>query len=110
MIERYARKEMKDIWSDENRYKAWLEVEILTVEAYAHYGDIPAEDARAIREKAGFLGQNARCQACGYLHEANISCDLDVKYPISAESNGQKISFSREELIDLLVQAQSLNN
>lgn len=54
MIERYARKEMKDIWSDENRYKAWLEVEILTVEAYAHYGDIPAEDARAIREKAGF--------------------------------------------------------
>jgi len=63
-----------------------------------------------IREKAGFLGQNARCQACGYLHEANISCDLDVQYPVLAESKGQRISFTREELIDLLVQAQSLNN
>lgn len=54
MIDRYSRKEMKDIWSEENKYKAWLEVEILTVEAYAHYGMIPKEDAKAIREKACF--------------------------------------------------------
>ena len=63
-----------------------------------------------IREKAGYLKSNARCQACGYLHEANISCDLDVDYPASNGGNGQKISFTREELIDLLVQAQSLRN
>lgn len=54
MIDRYSRKEMKDIWSEENKYKAWLEVEILTVEAYAHYGMIPKEDAKAIRDKASF--------------------------------------------------------
>ena len=40
MIERYSRREMTDIWSDENRYKAWLEVEILTVEAFAALGNL----------------------------------------------------------------------
>ena len=54
MIDRYSRKEMKAIWSEENKYKAWLEVEILTVEAYAHYGMVPKEDAKAIRDKASF--------------------------------------------------------
>lgn len=54
MIDRYSRKEMKAIWSEENKFKAWLEVEILTVEAYAHYGMIPKDDAKAIRDKASF--------------------------------------------------------
>lgn len=54
MIERYTRPEMGAIWTDENRYKAWLEVEILAVEAWAELGDIPKEDARAIRERATF--------------------------------------------------------
>lgn len=54
MIERYSRKEMSSVWSEENKFKAWLEVEILTVEAYAHYGFIPVEDAKKIRENATF--------------------------------------------------------
>ncbi len=62
-----------------------------------------------IRERAGFLGENARCQACGYLHEANIACDLDVSYPARGGSNGKKISFTREELIELLSQAAKLS-
>ncbi len=62
-----------------------------------------------IREKAGFLKENARCQACGYLHEANISCHLDVTYPSAASSNGAKVAFSREELIELLSQAARLS-
>ncbi len=61
-----------------------------------------------IREKAGFLGANARCQACGYLHEAQIACDLDVDYPGNGNSAGHKIAFTREELIDLLSQAAKL--
>lgn len=61
-----------------------------------------------IREKAGFLKENARCQACGYLHEANIACDLDVSYPTSPGANSRKISFTREELIELLSQAAEL--
>src|SRR4051812_16819457 len=61
-----------------------------------------------IREKAGYLKENARCQACGYLHDANITCDLDVEYPSVSGTNGQKISFTREELIELLSQAAKL--
>src|SRR4051794_4911878 len=73
--------------------------------------DLPADAIEKlinIREKAGYLKENARCQACGYLHEANIACDLDVDYPAPASPNGRRISFTREELIDLLSQAVHL--
>lgn len=54
MIERYTRKEMGNIWSDDNRYAAWLEVEILAAEAWASLGEIPTEDTVLIRENATF--------------------------------------------------------
>ncbi|MDX5038991.1 adenylosuccinate lyase, partial [Streptococcus suis] len=43
MINRYSRPEMAAIWSEENKYKAWLEVEILADEAWAELGEIPKE-------------------------------------------------------------------
>lgn len=54
MIARYTRPEMGAIWTEENKYQAWLEVEILTCEAWAEIGDIPKEDVAKIRENAGF--------------------------------------------------------
>lgn len=54
MIERYTRPEMKELWSEENRYNSWLEVEILADEAWAELGDIPKEDVQKIRENASF--------------------------------------------------------
>lgn len=54
MIERYTRPEMGAIWTDENRYQAWLEVEIVACEAWAELGDIPKEDVKKIRENASF--------------------------------------------------------
>ncbi|TMW71099.1 adenylosuccinate lyase [Alteribacter natronophilus] len=54
MIERYTRPEMGAIWTDENRYQAWLEVEIKACEAWADLGDIPKDDVAKIRENAGF--------------------------------------------------------
>lgn len=54
MIERYTRPEMKKLWSEENRYNSWLEVEILADEAWAELGEIPKEDVKKIREKASF--------------------------------------------------------
>jgi L-fuculose-phosphate aldolase len=60
-----------------------------------------------IREKAGYLPASARCQSCGYLEEAGISCEThsisDSKFHIP-NSNGAKMSFTREELIELLSQ------
>jgi adenylosuccinate lyase len=54
MLERYTREEMGNIWTDQNRYQAWLEVEILADEAWAELGEIPKEDAKKIRENASF--------------------------------------------------------
>ncbi len=54
MITRYTRPEMAKIWSDENRYRCWLEVEILACEAWAELGDIPKEDVQKIRDNASF--------------------------------------------------------
>lgn len=54
MIPRYTRPEMGHIWSQENKYATWLEVEILATEAWAELGEVPLADAKAIREKATF--------------------------------------------------------
>ena len=54
MITRYTRPEMAKIWSDENRYRCWLEVEILACEAWAELGEIPKVDVQKIRDNASF--------------------------------------------------------
>lgn len=54
MIERYTRPEMGAIWTEENKYNAWLEVEILACEAWAEIGDIPKEDVALLRKNASF--------------------------------------------------------
>ena len=43
MIERYSRPEMKKVWSDENKFNKWLEVEIAACDAWAEVGVIPRE-------------------------------------------------------------------
>lgn len=53
MVPRYSRPEMAAIWQDLNRYRIWFEIEALAAEAMVGTGDVPAEAARAIREKGG---------------------------------------------------------
>jgi len=54
MISRYASPEMTAIWSDENRFRIWQEVETTVCEVRADRGEIPAEAAREIRAKGAF--------------------------------------------------------
>ncbi len=54
MIARYTRKEMGKIWSDENKFRKWLEVEIAVCEAWAELGKIPVDALREIKESADF--------------------------------------------------------
>ena len=54
MIDRYTRPEMAAIWSQENKLKVMMEVEILACEGMAAIGQIPQEAAKNIREKASF--------------------------------------------------------
>lgn len=54
MIERYSLPEMAAIWTLENKFNKWLEIEIFACEAWVELGVIPAEPVNAIREKAAF--------------------------------------------------------
>ncbi|MGE4292919.1 MAG: adenylosuccinate lyase [Desulfovibrio sp.] len=54
MIERYSRPEMAALWTLENKFRAWLEVELAVCEAWCKLGVIPVEDMRTIRENADF--------------------------------------------------------
>jgi adenylosuccinate lyase len=54
MIDRYTRPEIGRIWSEENKYRAWLAVELATAEALAETGEVPADAARLLREHADF--------------------------------------------------------
>lgn len=75
MIERYSRPEMRAIWTEENKFKAWLEVEICACEAWSELGVIPKADVALLREKATF--------------------DMDRIYEIEQETRHDVIAFTR---------------
>ena len=54
MIERYSRPQMRAIWTEENKFDAYLKVEILSCEAWSKLGVIPAADVEKIRRDARF--------------------------------------------------------
>ncbi|MGR3274185.1 adenylosuccinate lyase [Acaryochloris marina NIES-2412] len=54
MIERYTLPEMGDLWTDENKFRTWLQVEIAVCEAQAELGKIPADAVATIKAKANF--------------------------------------------------------
>lgn len=75
MIERYTRPEMGAIWTEENKYRAWLEVEILACEAWAEIGEIPKEDVIKLRANADF--------------------DINRIYEIEKETRHDVVAFTR---------------
>lgn len=75
MIERYTRPEMASIWTEHNKFQAWLEVEILSCEAWAELGVIPKEDVKVLRENASF--------------------NIDRIYEIEQETRHDVIAFTR---------------
>ena len=111
MINRYSRKELTSIWSEENKYKIWLDVEITAAQAMEKLGQIPKGVSSTVRRKAkinvarihaieakvkhdviAFLtsvtekaGINAR-----YLHQGMTSSDvLDTSFNIQLVQSGK---------------------
>ena len=54
MIERYSRPQMAHLWSEEKKFRTWLEIELAVVEAWHSLGKVPAEALSGIRKKADF--------------------------------------------------------
>ena len=51
MIKRYSRKELTEIWSEENKYQIWLDVEVAAAEAMEKLGQIPKGVASVVKKK-----------------------------------------------------------
>ena len=49
MIERYSRKVMRDIWTERNKFQAYLEVEILSCEAWSELGSMSPASRKSSR-------------------------------------------------------------
>lgn len=54
MIERYGRDVMREVWTEENKFRAYLKVELLAAEAWRELGVVPAEDVEKLNAKATF--------------------------------------------------------
>src|SRR5262245_8168556 len=76
LIDRYAPPEIAELFTDEARFRTWLEVEILAVEAWAKLGVIPPADATAIRERAGFDVDAIRAREAVTDHETAAFVDV----------------------------------
>jgi adenylosuccinate lyase len=76
LIDRYAPREIADLFTDEARFRTWLEVEILATEAWAKLGVVPAADAAAIRERAGFDVESIRAREAVTDHETAAFVDV----------------------------------
>ena len=101
----------EDLWQAFDRLETLEHTAKIAILAKALGGanDLPKDAIEKlinIREKAGYLTESARCQACGYLHEAENRMRRDGSR--QRPRNGSKVSFTREELIDLLSQAAKL--
>lgn len=70
MIERYAAADITRIWSEENKYRRWLDVELAVTEAWAEMGRVPAASLRNIRRRAAF--------DCGRIREIEKKVKHDV--------------------------------
>ena len=107
-----------DVWQAFDRLETLEHTAKIAILARALGGaqDLPPDSIEKlidIREKAGYLDERGRCQACGYLHETRVTCaagDRDGAPPgPRAASNGAgKINLTRDELIELLSQAAGL--
>ena len=124
MIKRYSRKELTDIWSEENKYKIWLEVEVAAAEAMEKLGHIPRGVASIVKKKAkinvkrihqieadvkhdviAFLtsvtekaGIKAR-----YLHQGMTSSDvLDTSFNIQLVQSGKILLQDLDKILSVL--------
>ncbi len=82
MIARYTRPKMGQIWSDENKYRMWLRVEVAATETLAEAGIVPQDAAAAIGEKGDF--ELSRIQAI----EAEVKHDVIAFTTAVAEKIG----------------------
>ena len=87
MIDRYARKELKDIWKEESKYKIWLEIELTAAEAMEKFKIIPKGVTKKIRSKAKIntkrildIEKKVKHDVIAFLTSINEKAEKDARY------------------------------
>ncbi len=124
MIKRYSRKELTDIWSEENKYKIWLDVEVAAAQAMEKLGQIPKGVSSVVRKKARInvkriqqiesqvkhdviafltsITEKAGIKA-RYLHQGMTSSDvLDTSFNIQLVQSGKIILKDFDQILKVL--------
>ncbi len=124
MIKRYSRKELTDIWSEENKYKIWFEVEIAAAQAMEKAGQIPKGVSSTVRKKAKInvdrihsieakvkhdviafltsITEKAGIKA-RYLHQGMTSSDvLDTSFNIQLVQSGKILLKDIDQILKVL--------
>ena len=124
MIDRYSRKELKNIWSEENKFKIWLDIEIAAAQAMEKYKIIPKGVSSIVRKKAKIkvkrihdieakvkhdviafltsITEQAGIKA-RYLHQGMTSSDvLDTAFNIQLKQSGEILLKDIDKILSVL--------
>jgi len=104
MIDRYSTTEMKQLWSEQAKFQAWLDVEIAACEAWTSIGKIPADDMANIREKAAFTVERIE-ELDQQLHHDVIAFTTNLAENIGPSSRFVHLGLTSTDVVDT---AQSL--
>lgn len=112
MIDRYTRPAFRALWSDESKFRYWLEVETVASEVLAEAGLVPAEAARAIRERGDFDVERIRAVEVETRHDV-IAFTTAVAEKVGPEARWFHFGLTSTDVVDtaqalLLKQASDL--
>ncbi len=99
MIARYTRPEMGGIWSDENRFQKWLDVEIAVCEVLADRGEIPSQAVEVIRRKASFTVERIR-EIESRIHHDVVAFTTAVAEQVGPESRFIHLGLTSTDVVD----------
>ncbi|HEX4652408.1 MAG TPA: lyase family protein, partial [Granulicella sp.] len=99
MIARYTRPEMGRIWSDENKYRCWLRVEVAASQALARAGMVPQEAADAIRDRGNFTVERINAIEDEVKHDV-IAFTTAVAEHIGPESRWLHYGLTSTDVVD----------
>jgi adenylosuccinate lyase len=99
LISRYTRPEMGRIWSDENKFRTWLEVEIAASETLAEAGMVPKSAAKAIRTKGDFDLERIQQIEAEVKHDV-IAFTTSVAEKVGPESRWLHYGLTSNDVVD----------
>src|SRR5450432_4543415 len=99
VIPRYTRPEMARIWSDENRFRTWLAVEVAATETLAAAGHVPKAAAKAIRERANFKVERIHAIEAEVRHDV-IAFTTSVAELVGPEARWFHYGLTSNDVVD----------